>query len=259
MEVVRPHLSLVVPAFNEERRLGPMLAAYLPHLERRYGNRVEVLVVVNGSTDRTADVARSFQSRHPFLVVREEPRPIGKGGAVMRGFSEAKGERIAYVDADGATPPEALVRLVEPLDGADLVLASRWRPDSRITPQPWSRRVASRVFNAMVRILFRLSISDTQCGAKAMRREVVETILPRLGITAWAFDVDLLFQARRAGFRIVEAPTVWNDVAGSRLKLPRASVEMFFALLRLRLTYSRLRGLIALYDRISGSGRNNTL
>jgi dolichyl-phosphate beta-glucosyltransferase len=105
------------------------------------------------------------------------------------------------------------------------------------------------VFNGLVRLLFDLPITDTQCGAKVLSREAVQAVLPHLGITRWAFDVDLLFQARRAGYAIREIPTVWNDVAGSQLNIPRASFEMTLALIRLRLTYSRLRWLVPLAHR----------
>ncbi|MDZ4199291.1 MAG: dolichyl-phosphate beta-glucosyltransferase [Kiritimatiellia bacterium] len=245
-------MSLIVPAFNEERRLGGMLDAYLPFLEKRYGDRVEVLVVVNGSTDGTESVARSYGEGHPILRVLVEPRSVGKGAALMMGFAEARGDRVGFVDADGATPPEALEDLVLNMGDAGVILASRWHPASRIQPQPLSRRVASRGFNALVRLLFRLPISDTQCGAKVLSREAVQAILPKLGVTRWAFDVDLLFQARRAGFRIVEAPTVWNDQAGSRLRVGRASLEMLLAMVRLRLLYSRMRFVVGLYDRNFG-------
>lgn len=252
MRRLRPDVTILMPAYNEEARIESTLERYLSFFQDRMGDAAEVLVVVNGSTDRTADIVASYLPRFPSLRIRVEPRSVGKGGALMLGFAEARGARIAYVDADGATPPEALCELLDRMGDAGVILASRWHPESRITPQPLLRRIASRIFNAWVRVLFRLNLSDTQCGAKVLRREVVEAILPKLGITRWAFDVDLLFQARRAGFRIVEAPTVWNDVAGSRLHVPRASLEMTLALLRLRMTYSRLVWVVRVYDRTLG-------
>lgn len=245
-------LSIVIPAFNEEHRLGSMLDAYLPWFERKYGADAELLVVVNGSTDATASVAHERERRWPALRVVVEPRAIGKGGAILRGMALAQGDLIGFVDADGATPPEAFDDLVERIGDAGIVIANRWDPESRIAPQPWRRRVASRIFNALVRLLFRLPIRDTQCGAKVLRRDAALAVLPRLGLTRWAFDVDLLFCLRRAGYAIRQVPTVWHDERGSRLRVVRASAEMFVAIVRLRLLYSPLRWIVTVYDRTIG-------
>ncbi len=246
-------LSIVVPARNEERRLGRMLDAYLPHFCRPDRADTEIIVVVNGSTDRTADLARAAAARWPYLRVIEDPARIGKGGAVLRGFREARGELIGFVDADGATPPEAFEDLVGQIGDAGAIIANRWDPRSDVSPlQPWRRRVASRIFNALVRLLFRIPISDTQCGAKLLKRRAMEDVMPHLGITQWAFDVDLLFQLRRRGHTIRQVPTVWHDVAGSHLRVSRAGLEMFVAVVRLRLIYSPFRWVVSLYDRTLG-------
>ena len=119
--------------------------------------------------------------------------------------------------------------------------------------QPLLRRLTSRVFNLLVvPTLLGYSFTDTQCGAKLMTREAVKRVLPKLGVTRWAFDVDLLFQLRRAGFEVVEIPSVWHDVSGSRVKVIRASAEMLIALARLRLLYSPFRCVVTLYDRTLG-------
>ena len=245
-------LTVIVPARNEERRIGRMLDAYLPYFTGRYGGDVEFVVVINGSTDGTERVVRGYAERWPCMRLLVEPRAVGKGGALMQGFAAAQGEKVGFVDADGATPPEAFDDLVKNLGDAGAIIANRWHPEARITPQPWSRRVASRVFNLFVRLLFKIPITDTQCGAKLLRREAVRDVLPLLGITAWAFDVDLLFQLRRKGWRIVEIPTTWHDAAGSQLRVGRASAEMFLAIVRLRLIHSPLRWVVDLYDRTLG-------
>jgi glycosyltransferase involved in cell wall biosynthesis/O-antigen/teichoic acid export membrane protein len=246
-------LTIVVPAHNEEQRIGPMMEAYLPYFERRYGADFECLVVVNGSTDGTERQVAGYAARHPALRMLVEPARIGKGGAVILGFRAARGDLIGFVDADGSTPPEAFQALVERLGEAGGIIASRWRRDSQVSPrQPLDRRLASRAFNGLVRLLFGLRLSDTQCGAKLFRRATVEAILPHIGITQWAFDVDLLFQARRAGFRIEEISTIWRDVAGSKLQVGKASTEMVLALARLRLIYSPFRWVVGLYDRFVG-------
>lgn len=242
-------LSIIVPAYNEEARLGRMLEEYLPYFIGRYGGGVELIVVVNGSSDRTASVADGFAERYRQMRVVIEPKPVGKGGAIMIGLARAMGERVGFVDADGATPPEAFQDLVAHLGSAGAIIASRWAPGAAVSPrQPLLRRMASRVFNKLVRLMFGFRISDTQCGAKLMSRAAVRRVLPCLGITHWAFDVDLLFQLHRAGFEIVEIPTVWHDRSGSRVKVARASLEMMLAMTRLRLMYSPLKWMVAMYD-----------
>jgi glycosyltransferase involved in cell wall biosynthesis len=242
-------LSIVVPAYNEETRIGAMLDAYLPFFSARYADTFELIVVVNGSVDATEQVVRSYMAEFSQLQLIVDPEPIGKGGAVIEGFRAARGECVGYVDADGSTPPPAFLDLVEAAADSPVVIASRWCRGAVIDPpQPFVRRVTSRVFNLTVRILFGLRLTDTQCGAKVMQRCVVESILPQVGVAKWAFDVDLLFQIRRAGYTVKELPTLWHDVAGSKLDVTEASIEMLFAVVRLRLLFSPFRFIVGLYD-----------
>lgn len=242
-------LSIVIPAHNEESRLAPTLRSYCDYFRQVYQNRYEVIVVANACEDHTAALAREISTEYPEIRVIEEPRRVGKGGALLIGFDEAGAEVVGFVDADGSTPPAAFHQLVRELDSADIVIASRWHPQSVVEPrQPWKRRCASRIFNLLVRVLFGLRISDTQCGAKVFRRDAYAAVRHDLGLTRWAFDVDLLYQFRRHGFRIKEIPTVWRDVAGSKLNLKRAVIEMSLAITRLRLLYSPFRFIVKLYD-----------
>ncbi|HMP73638.1 MAG TPA: glycosyltransferase family 2 protein [Kiritimatiellia bacterium] len=249
-------LSIIVPAYNEEHRLGPMMDAYGAYFlndKARAKVEVELIVVVNGSVDRTVDVARRYGQKHPEVSTVEVTEAIGKGGAIMLGFKHASGDLVGFVDADGSTPPAAFEDLVNNIGEAGVIIASRWFKESVVEPrQPLKRRVVSRGFNFLVRLLFGLRIWDTQCGAKVLRREVVEAVLPHLGLTRWAFDVDLLFQAHRAGYGIKEWPTVWQDIGGSQLRIAKASFEMFLAIVRLRLLYSKLRWVVTAYDRTLG-------
>jgi len=256
----RMRLSIVVPAHNEEARIGRMLDAYLPYFSQRYGRDVELIVVVNGTTDHTEQVVAGYQARFPMLRLVVEPAKVGKGGALILGFKAAAGDWVGFVDADGATPPEAFDDLVTHIGDAGAIIASRWCRGAQVSPrQPLARRIASRCFNWLTRVLFDLRITDTQCGAKLMRRDVLLDVLPRLGITRWAFDVDLLFQFRRAGYRVTEVPTVWHDVAGSKLAVGRASFEMLLALVRLRLIYSPFHCLVRAYEQTLGRWLNPVL
>jgi glycosyltransferase involved in cell wall biosynthesis len=247
-------LSIIIPAYNEEGRISRMLEAYTGFFVPRYGAEVELVVVVNGSLDRTAAITEDYARRCPQVLAVVEPQPIGKGGAIMLGFQRARGDLIGFVDADCSTAPEAFQDLVDHLGAADVIIASRWLKDSQVSPrQPLKRRIASRIFNTLVRVMFGLRIWDTQCGAKLMRAAVVRAVAPHLGLTRWAFDVDLLFHLQRQGCRIIEWPTTWrDDAAGSKIKFVRNSLEMFLAICRLRLLYSPFRWIVRLYERTLG-------
>jgi glycosyltransferase involved in cell wall biosynthesis len=244
-------LSIIIPAHNEELRLPPVLESYTRYYGDRYGADMEIIVVVNGSSDNTRAVTEQFANEHPVVSVINEPRRVGKGGAVLLGLRQAKGELIGFVDADGSTSPEGYQELVDGIGDAGCIIASRWMKGSVVEPkQPLSRRMASRFFNFMVNLFFGFRVHDTQCGAKLFKREVIDAILPEIGITKWAFDVDMLFCTRRNGYRIVEIPTVWRDAAGSKVQVGRASTEMALAMLRLRLLYSPFKGVVKLYNRL---------
>ena len=143
------------------------------------------------------------------------------------------------MDADGATPPDAFHDLVKRIGEADCVIGSRWLPGAVLHVEQTSRRqFASRVFHRIVQYLFWMNIRDTQCGAKVMRREAVEKIHSFLRIADMAFDINLLFSLKRAGYRILEVPTEWTDKIGSKVVLGRTSLTMFLSALRIRLIYS---------------------
>lgn len=246
-------LSIIVPAYNEEKRIPRMLDSYVDYFSAHCPGQFEIIVVVNGSRDNTASVVRGYAIRCPALSLIEVKEAIGKGGAIMVGFRHAVGDLIGFVDADGSTPPASFHDLAKNIGDAGAIIASRWFPESVVEPrQPLKRRVASRIFNYYVRNFFGMNIHDTQCGAKLLSAASVKAVLPHIGITRWAFDVDLLFQVHRAGFRIVETPTVWRDTSGSQLQIVRASVEMFVAIVRLRLIYSPFKWIVTVYDRTLG-------
>lgn len=242
-------LSIIIPACNEAERIGQMLDVYLPFFYGKYGRDVQVLVSINGSRDSTEQVVAGYQEKYPDLECIVEPKKIGKGGGLIRGFKLAKGDLVGFADADGATPPEAMQDLVDSISDADAVIASRWCKGASVTlKQSVRRRIASRGFNLLVRLLFGMGFSDTQCGAKVMKKTALERVVPHLGVTQWAFDVDLLFQMKRAGLKVKEIPTTWHDVAGSQLRVGRASLDMLFALVRLRLVYSPFKSVVRLYN-----------
>ena len=235
-----PSLVLLVPAYNEEERIGPVLRRYAAYFRTHYSGRFEIVVVLNGCRDNTMRVVEGAAAEFPEIRALEFANPIGKGGALIEGLKLAPtADLIGYVDADGATPPEAFLDLVRQCREVDCAIGSRWMPESEIQQvQSLKRRIFSRLFHMYVELLFGMRIKDTQCGAKAMRREAVEAVHSRLCIADVAFDINLLYSIKRAGFTIREVPTVWRDQIGSKIKLNKGSFGILLSVLRLRLVYS---------------------
>lgn len=232
-------ISIVVPCYNEEARIGRTLEAVVAHL-RSSPLDWEVVVVDDGSADATSSAIERTSASEPRVRAVRHARNRGKGDAVRSGFRESRGEWVVFSDADLATPIEELSRMLEAGEaGADLVIASRVVPGARIeTPQPWRRRLSGAAFRRLVRLLDLSSFRDTQCGFKLLRRTTVGPILDAVETTGFAFDVELLCRAERAGLRIVEMPVRWRDVAGSKLRLFPDAWRMARDLVRMR---ARLR------------------
>lgn len=231
---------LLIPAYNEEGRIEPVLRDYAHYFQEHYSGKFQLVVVLNGCRDNTLGVVQRVAADFPSITWREFKEPIGKGGALIEGLKLAPmADLIGYVDADGATPPHAFHDLVKRIDAAECVIGSRWLPGAVLhQEQSNKRQFASRVFHKIVQLLFWMDIRDTQCGAKVMRREAVEKIHSSLRIADMAFDINLLYSLKHAGFRILEVPTEWTDKVGSKVTLGRTSLTMFLSVIRIRLIYS---------------------
>ena len=240
MPVPDPSLLILIPAYNEESRIEPTLRNYAQFFGAHYAGEFRLVVVLNGCRDNTLGVVQRVARDHPCISFLDFKAPIGKGGALIEGLKLANfGDYVGYVDADGATPPSALLQLVRHLGTVDCVIGSRWLPGAVIhQSQAGNRQFASRVFHFIVETLFWMNIRDTQCGAKVMKREVAEKIHPALRIADMAFDINLLYSIKRAGFKILETPTEWTDQAGSKVALGRSSLTMLLSVIRVRLIYS---------------------
>ena len=232
-------LLLLIPAYNEEHRLEPVLRDYARYFKENYPGKFQLVVVLNGCTDDTLGVVRRVGTEYPSVTALEFPEAIGKGGALIEGLKLAPlADIIGYVDADGATPPHAFHDLARRIDEADCVIGSRWVSGAVLhVEQSGRRQFASRVFHLIVQCLFRMNIRDTQCGAKVMRREAVEKVHSFLRIADMAFDINLLYSLHREGYRILEVPTEWTDMIGSKVTLFRTSFVMFLSVLRIRIIY----------------------
>ena len=229
------YLSVVVPAFDEAARLGPTLDAIRRFLDsRRFTS--EVIVVVDGGGDGTLELARGVGLEWPALVVLHHQPNRGKGYAVRRGMLAARGRYRLFSDADLSTPIEEVDRLIDALDdGVDIAIGSRALPASDVrVRQAWWRQSMGRIFNQVVRRLAVPGIRDTQCGFKCLRGEAAEQIFERQRIAGFSFDVELLWIARKLGFRVVEVPVTWVNDPLSRVHPARDSARMLVDLVRLR-------------------------
>lgn len=239
-----PHLSLVIPAFDETARIGPSLremAAYLA--EQPFAS--ELLVVDDGSRDGTFEVLRELAPSLPVpLRGLRCARNRGKGHAIKVGVAAAAGERVLFSDADLSTPIEESERLLAALDaGADVAIGSRKIEGANITVhQPWLRERMGKAFTWLVNRLL-VDVSDVTCGFKAFRSEVARDLFSRLRIDAWSFDAELLFLCRQRGYALVEVPVRWHDEAGSRVRLGRDVLGSLAGLLRIR--WNAARGVYA--------------
>ncbi len=227
-----PFLSIVIPAHNEEARLPGTLEEVFAFLSVQPYS-AEVLVVENGSEDRTLEVAQSFVSGHPSLRVFRESRR-GKGLAVRRGMLEAEGQFRFLCDADLSMPIAEVNRFLPPLlEDFDIAIGSREAPGA-IVDQPVSRRRIGKIFNAIVRLLALPGLQDTQCGFKCFRAAVAEDVFSRQRLDGMAFDVEVLRIARHRGYRIIERPITWRFDPDSRVRLFRDSTRMVLELLTIR-------------------------
>ena len=237
-----PSLLLLIPAYNEEQRIEPVLREYAGYFQKNFSEKFQLVVVLNGCRDNTLGVVQNVAKEFPSISALEFKEPIGKGGALIEGLKLAPlADVIGYVDADGASPPQAFHELMKHLGEADCVIGSRWLPGAKLhQAQTTIRRFTSRTFHLIVEILFLMNIKDTQCPCKVMKRECVEKIHSSLRIADLAFDVNLIVSLRRAGFRVLEVPTEWTDKVGSKVtsSLFRSALTMFLSVVRIRLIYS---------------------
>jgi dolichyl-phosphate beta-glucosyltransferase len=213
-------LSVVIPAYNEQLRLPHALIEMIDMLDSR-SSRYEIIVVDDGSTDRTSETVRRFERLRPQVRLVRLPVNRGKGHAVRTGMLNAKGHRVLFADADGATPFGELVRLEQALDsGADVAIGSRAMAsrDTRVRTV-LHRRILGRVFNAWVNALLLPAYADTQCGFKLFTRPAAQFLFARQRSERFSFDVELLYIARKAELNIHEVPINWNNVPGSKVNL----------------------------------------
>ena len=228
-------ITIVIPAFNEEARIGRTLEHYLNF----FRDNVKFLVVLNGCTDGTERIVKEYAQRFPGKLSIRNLAVGAKGAALKEGFLHAEGELVGFVDGDESTAPEEFAKLIDAIDGVDGVIASRWMPGSVVKNRGGFRKVMSPGFVAVQKILFGLPYRDTQCGAKIFRKKVTDTIAPMLRVANMAIDVEILWLAKKNGFRIKEVPTVWVDRMSSTI--PLSPIKAIWSSLKILKTLVALR------------------
>ncbi len=229
MKVNGNNTSLIIPAYNEAGRIEDVVSNYASYFPNQ-----ELIVVCNGCVDGTPKIVKRLGFQHSQIRLLNFRQKLGKGGSIIEGFKAANGDKIGFVDADESVEPEDVARMLAALSGADGVIASRRLKDSRILlKQPLKRRLASRAFNIIIRVMFGLNFKDTQCGAKVFTKEAIKDVLPELKTKGFEFDVELLWRLKKKGYQVTEFPITWKHSEGSTFSLAHAP-RMFFSMLKIR-------------------------
>ncbi len=249
-------IGIVIPAKNEEKRIGKMLQAYANYYQKRDRidkNQYALLIVINNTKDATERIVLDYKKK--FKNISYITLNLGgKGYGVIQGFKyfiKKNYDLVGFVDADLSTSPEDFNDLVKNIEGYSGIIGNRWSKKSKIyRKQPLIRRFASRIYNFVVRIMFFMKYQDTQCGAKLFKIDELKKVINKIFITQWAFDINILYLCKLYGLRILEFPTAWIDEKNTTVDTIRASIKMFSGTLRLRLIYSPFKFIVRAYDKL---------
>lgn len=234
-------LSIIIPAYNEALRIAPTIEKIKAFL-RAKAYPSEIIVVDDGSSDRTAEIASDQLKDFPHLIIQNE-RNRGKGYSVKTGMLSAKGLYRLFSDADLSTPIEETDRFLDQLEhgGYDCVIGSRDLPDSRVEiHQNWLREIMGKVFNRLARLFSFRSIHDSQCGFKGFRRDAAQKLFALQKLEGFSFDAEIIFLAQKMGYRILETPVTWRNSSQSRVQIFKDPLAMFVDLMRIRFIHRGL-------------------
>ncbi|MDQ8047116.1 MAG: dolichyl-phosphate beta-glucosyltransferase [Solirubrobacteraceae bacterium] len=226
-----PQVTVIIPAFNEEARLGATLDRVVQH-PRLDG--AQIVVVDDGSTDATVAISEDRLRDIPFAHTLRSPSNKGKGAAIRKGMVVAGGDKVLFMDADLATSLDAIDPMLDRLDEADVVVGSRNLNGSVVTGRSRGRAVMHRAFSGPARQIAGLGVSDPQCGFKGFRREIVGPLFRYSLFDGFSIDVEILLIAQKMGLRIEEIPVVWHAVQGSKVRVLRDPLHMAADLARVR-------------------------
>lgn len=250
-------LSIIIPVYNEEKRIEKTLLEYFDffdHVSKNEDFQFEIITVLNACKDNSRGVIERFRRNNLVILDFEKG---GKGFAVIEGFKEGLrrgGDLIGFVDADMSTLPEDFYDLVKKIKGVDGTIASRYIKGSMVSPKnTFLRTLASRVYNSAIRSILLIPYRDTQCGAKLFTRKALSNVLDDIGMTQWAFDIELIYKIRKGGFSIREVPTKWSNRGDySKINFWVAGPWMTLGVIRLRILNSPFKKYVLLYDHIFG-------
>jgi dolichyl-phosphate beta-glucosyltransferase len=222
-----PYYSIVIPAYNESARILPTLQSVVTCIRER-GWSAEVIVVDDGSRDRTAEMVREFAAHAPEVRLIQNPANRGKGYSVRNGILKALGEIVMFTDADLSSPIEEAEGLFDAIaKGTDIAIGSRWLERTRQTiRQPLYRQLFGRCFNGVTRMIMGLPYADTQCGFKAFTRAAAQAVFQLQTIERWGFDPEILFIARKRGYRVTEVPVSWAHDERTRMSYLKDGMRM---------------------------------
>lgn len=233
LKMAKLSISVVIPAYNEEKRIGKTLRKILKYFENKKYD-YEIIVVDDCSKDKTVHVAEFFKSKRIKII--KNLCNLGKGGAVRKGMLSAKKKYVLFSDADLSTPIEQIEKFLPFIKKYDVIIGSRALNDSEIRiKQPFYRVIMGRIFNLIVQILLLKGIKDTQCGFKLFTRKSAKKIFPKQTFKGFSFDVEILYIARKTGYKIKEVPVVWINSPESKVSALKDSIKMFIDLIKIRI------------------------
>ena len=225
-------LSIIIPAYNEEKRILPTLENYYSFFEEKLGKDFEIIVIPNNCNDKTFELSETFSKQKKNVIVKNFPFYTGKGGAVKRGFELAKGELIGFTDADGSTNAENFFKLFTNIENHEGIIASRKIKGAEVFPRRrFFQDISSFLFNIASRILLNLKYKDTQCGAKLFQKKTAKFLAKNSAETGWIFDVDFLYLCKNNSKKIREFPIKWKDSEGSKLTF-LSGINSFLSLMK---------------------------
>ncbi|OQX78940.1 MAG: hypothetical protein B6D56_08085 [Candidatus Omnitrophica bacterium 4484_70.1] len=230
-------ISVIIPAYNEEKRILPTLEKVYDYFSRVQNMDFEIIVVDDGSKDNTEKVVKNFakdKSKRVKFIKHKENK--GKGTAVKTGMMEAKGEYILFSDADLSTPIEEFGKLKKAIDrGYDIAIGSRGLPESKIViPQPWYRRYIGKIFPLIVRIIVMKNFRDTQCGFKLFKKKIAKELFANLVTSGFAFDVEILYKALKKEYNVKEIPVKWYNYKESKVSILKAPFNMLKEIIKIK-------------------------
>ncbi|MDH7600809.1 MAG: glycosyltransferase family 2 protein [Armatimonadota bacterium] len=231
----KPYLSLIIPAYNEQQRIGQTLSAVAQYLDQT-GWTYEIIAVNDGSTDKTHELMLEAAANLDSLRIISYQPNHGKGYAVRQGVFASRGEYVGFSDADLSAPIDELPKLFAAMEkGYDVAVGSRAVKGAQIeTHQPLYRELGGKALNLVIRLLAVPGIHDTQCGFKLFRGDVARRIFSLCFVDGWSFDVEVLYLARRLGYKVAEIPVRWSHAADSKIRPFRAGLQLLWDIVRIR-------------------------